>query len=136
MKVTKYSAPLKVSVDIGPQISECINLSTLLALFLLLGNVALAYLPRAHPLHTSSRSILRSGTPVTVFLRILSSPWCKCHILLCHSSFKSLSPLLPISAIGDSSCNLYNLLLMIPIYTFYFQIECLTYIFSLMKKMS
>ena len=63
MKVRKYSAPLRALVDMGPQISECINPSTLLALFLLLENVALAYFPRAHPLHTSSRYILKIWNP-------------------------------------------------------------------------
>jgi len=134
MKVTNYSASLRYFLDIGPQISECINPSTLLALLLLLENVALAYLPRAHPLHKSSRSVLSSGTPNTIFLRIIKAPWCNYPILLCHSSFKSLSPLLSISSIGDSSCNMYNLLLFFPIWAFFFQYKCLTYTFSLMKK--
>ena len=44
MNVTKYLPPLRALVDIGPQISECINPNMLAALFSLLGKVALAYL--------------------------------------------------------------------------------------------
>lgn len=115
--------------------SECINPNTPFALFLLLEKVALKYLPSTHLLHISSCSVLRTGTPIIVSLSILSAPWCQCPIHLCHSSFSSFSPLrlLPISATGDLSCNLYSLLLRAPICLFLFQLGCLTHAFFPMK---
>jgi len=137
--VTKYSPPLRALADIGPQISECISPNMPFALLSLLDNVAFAYFPSTHTLHISSCSVLRTGTPVTVSLSILSAPWCKCPILLCHNSFNSFPLLLslPITAIGESSCNLYSLLLRAPIRTpicfTFFQLECLTYTLFPMK---
>ena len=67
MKVEKYFAPLRVVVDIGPQMSECINSNTPLVLLLLLGNDALVHFPSTHPLQTLSFFVLSSGAPMTVF---------------------------------------------------------------------
>lgn len=122
-------------MDIGPQISECINPNTPSAPFFLLEKATLAYFPSTHPLHISSCSVLRTGTHVIVSLSILGVPWCKCPIHLCHKLLSSFSPLifLPVSFIGDSSCNLYSLLLQAPICLFFFQLGCLTYTFFPIK---
>lgn len=114
-----------VSCNIG------INPNTPLALLSLLGNTAFVYFPSTYPRHRSSCLVLRAGTPVIVSLSILSAPWCKCPILLCHSSFNSFLLLLslPISAIGELICNLYSLLLRAPICLTFFQVGCLTYTF-------
>lgn len=134
----KYSAPLRALVDIRPQISKCISANMPFSLLSLLKNVSLTYFPSVHPLHTPSCSVPSFGALVTISLSILSAPWCKCPILLCHKSSSTFPLLLslPISTIGESRCNLYNLLLQTSICLTLFQLKFLTNTFFPTKWIS